>query len=158
MTITLAVSLLIALALVVISITGSRGIPDSVSESYYSLGEKGWQVQVLLFAVAVTLYPVWVSVSEPNLSWLVFLACSGITFIVVAPKFKQSMEGKVHYTFAAVCCLSSLFWQIYSGLWDVTAGCMFVWLILLMQSPDKWCWWFELCVMASVYLNIFRLI
>lgn len=153
----LVVSSVTALVLLCLSVLAGKRVPVSLSESYYALGRYGWVFQLLLAGASFTLLPVWISVTDNGHEWMAFLSCAALLFVAAAPCFRMEMEGKVHYTAAAVCCVCAVLWQISEEMWDVTLWLSFLGGMLSLQWRDKWCWWLECSVILSVYLNMFRL-
>lgn len=135
-----------------------KGVPESVSATYYTLGKHGWVFQVLMVLVGFLLLPLWLAVSDDCHQWLCFLACASLVFVGVAPCFKLELDGKVHYTSAIVCCVCVVLWQIVEELWDVTL--FFAWMggMLSLQMRDKWCWWTECAVVGGLLANLWRVI
>lgn len=133
-----------------------RGVPVSLSVTYYELGRYGWVFQLVMCLVCFCLPPVWLSVSEDYLQWMCFLACGGLLFVAAAPCFKLPLEGAVHYGSAAVCGVCAVLWQVCMGLWDVTLWFGVVGLMLSLQQKDKWCWWLECVVIGSLLVNLWR--
>lgn len=134
-----------------------RGVPESLSVTYYDLGRRGWVFQVFVCLVSAMLYIVWFPVSEPCHEWMVFLSCVSLLFVAAAPCFRLSLEGAVHYSSAVVCCACAVLWQIFEGLWDVTL--LFLWIggMLALTWKDKWCWWVECAVVGGLIANLFRI-
>lgn len=153
----LVLSSVIALAYLGISIKVSGGIPVSLSDTYYKLGDRKWLFQLVMVSVAVTLYPVWVSVSCEGLIGLAFASCASLLFVASSPCFREELQGKVHYSSAAVCCLCVFLWQILEGIWDVTLWFVFLAGILILQNLTKWCWWLECAAIGSLLANLWRL-
>ena len=151
---TLVLSSVLSLSFLCYSAWISKGIPVSISETYYLLGKKGWIFQLVMTAIAVTLYPVWVNACSTELIGLAFASCASLIFVVIAPSFRLPLEGKVHYISASVCCICSVTWQILEGLWDVTLWCEFLCLMLTIQYRKNWCWWIECAIVTSVYMNL----
>lgn len=133
-------------------------VPESLSATYYSLGKYGWVFQAVLFSVGVLMLPVWMSVSEESHYCLCFLTCSALLFVAAAPAFRMKLEGKVHYSSAAVCCVCSVLWQILEGVWDVTLFFGFFCGMLAIQWREKWCWWLEVAVVGSLLANLWRVL
>lgn len=131
--------------------------PESLSETYYLLGDKGWIFQVVIALVGIMLLPVWVSVSETATQHLAFVACGGLLFTSVAPAFKLKLEGAVHYSAAIICCASAILWQVLEGLWDITIVFGLLGFTLYLQC-DKWCFWLEFSILCSVLSNLWRLV
>lgn len=154
----LTLSGVITAAYLAFSVRKGGGIPESLSATYYTLGSYKRLFQVAMVMTACTLYPVWISVSSEGIGGLVFGACASLLFVATAPCFRSGLEGKVHYAFAAVCCICAVVWQVCMGLWDVTLWCGLVGLMLSLQDRRNWCWWVECAVIGSVYANLIRLI
>lgn len=158
MTALLTLSLGIALPFLLLSAREAGGIPVSLSVTYYDWGSRGWVFRLSLTLVSLALLPVWISVSSPGHEWMAFLACASLLFVAAAPSFRLELEGKVHYTSAAVCCAAAVMWQVAEGLWDVTLWCAFIGGMLSLKYREQWCWWMECAVIASVYMNLVRII
>lgn len=136
----------------------SKGIPVSISDTYYLLGEKGWIFQLVMIVIAVTLYQVWVNACSIELIGFAFASCASLIFIAIAPSFRLPLEGKVHYISASVCCICSVIWQILEGIWDVTLWFSVIGFMLIFIDKSKWCWWLECSVISSLIFNLFRVI
>lgn len=147
----------IILAYLGISIKVSGGIPVSLSDTYYKLGNRKWLFQVVMVFIAVMLYPVWISVSPDELIGLVFASCASLLFVASAPCFREELQGKVHYSASIVCCVSAFLWQILEGLWDVTLWFSLIFGTLCLMKRKQWCWWLESAVIGSLYANLLRL-
>lgn len=154
----LVLSSVIALAYLGISVKACGCIPESLSATYYALGRGRWLFPAAMGVTALTLYPAWVSVASEELVGLVFGSCTSLLFVAASPCFREELQGRIHYTSAAVCCLCAILWQICEGLWDVTLWCGVVGLMLTLQYRKNWCWWLECAVIGSVYGNLFRMI
>lgn len=134
-----------------------KGIPESLSATYYLLGNKGWLFQLVMGMTGLLLLPVWVSVSEECLQHLAFFACGGLLFTAVAPAFRLKLEGAVHYSAAVVCCVSAILWQVMEGLWDITLFFAILGWVCYLQWKN-WCFWLEVAVTGSVMANLWRLV
>lgn len=156
MTTLLALSAALALALLITSVSEAGGVPVSLSATYYEMEEDGWLFQLLLAAAAASLLPVWLVHSGDGHEWMAFLACASLLFVAAAPAFRLELQGRVHYTAAAVCCVCAAWWQIAEGVWDTLLFFTFIGLMLTLRDRSKWCWWLECAVTGSVYLNLLR--
>lgn len=156
MTTLLAISTAAALALLVVSVSESRGAPVSLSATYYELGGEGWIFQALLALVSLSLLPVWIGESSEGHEHLAFLSCASLLFVASAPAFRLELEGKVHYISAAVCCICASWWQIAEGMWDTLLFFGFLFGMVAMGWKRQWCWWLECAVILSVYVNLIR--
>ena len=148
----------VALAYLGISIKVSGGIPVSLSDTYYKLGNRKWLFQLVMVSIAVMLYPVWISVSSEELIGLVFASCASLLFVASSPCFREELQGKVHYSSAAVCCLCAFLWQVLEGLWDVTLWFVFLAGMLTLHDKNKWCWWLECAAIGSLLANLWRVV
>ena len=132
-----------------------RGVPESLSATYYDLGRYGWVFQAFVALVAAMLYFVWMPVSETGHEWMVFLSCASLLFVAAAPCFRLPLEGMVHYSSAVVCCLCAVSWQMAEGLWDVTLWFAWIGGMLSLAWRRQWCWWMEWAVVFSLLVNLF---
>lgn len=132
-----------------------RGVPESLSATYYDLGRYGWVFQAFVALVSAMLYFVWLPVSEDGHEWMVFLSCASLLFVAAAPCFRLPLEGMVHYSSAVVCCLCAVSWQMAEGLWDVTLWFAWIGGMLSLVWRRQWCWWMEWAVVFSLIANLF---
>ncbi len=130
------------------------GIPRSLSDTFYLLGDRGWIFQVVLGLFGALLMPTWIDLSSGNTQFLAFLACAGLLFVAAAPCFKIDIEGKVHYTSAMLCCVCAFVWQIVEMGWLFPVGSLAVALGITVSTKGNPFWWVELAVMLSSVLSI----
>ena len=148
----------IALAYLCVSIGVSEGIPSSLSETYYILGKRGWLFQIVMCFIGVFLQLVWYQVSKDEHEFLVFVSCSSLCFVALAPAFRIGLQGKVHYSAAFACVLSVFGWQVLEGLWDVALFFIFMCGVIILKDKSKWCWWLEISAIGSLFSNLWRII
>ena len=129
-------------------------IPESASETYYLLGASGWIFQLVMFITGVCLLPVWLSLSKAEYQCFVFLACSSLCFVSLAPAFRLEIQGKVHYSAAAICCVSVFAWQMLEGLCDVMLWFVCIGGMLTLTNRSKWCWWLECAAIGSLFASL----
>ena len=84
----------------------AKGVPYSISATYYAIEHKGW-FRFTMWACPMVLMPVILEVSKPGTEWLAFLACAGMFFIGAAPNFKDIVEGGIHKMGAILCLVGS---------------------------------------------------
>lgn len=156
MTILLLIATVVCVAYLAYSMR--KGIPESLSATYYSLGRHGWVFQLVMFLSGFLLFPVWSQLGSEDQTFLAFLSCASLLFVAAAPAFKLSLDGAVHYTSAVICCVCAVLWQILEGLWDVTLWFGFVGGMLSLMWKDKWCWWVECAVVGSLLANLWRIV
>lgn len=146
--------LLIIFAYLCLSVWVSKGIPKSISSTYYLLGNKGWLFQLFLSITACSLYATWMNVVSDDLQFIPFISCAMLLFVAFAPRTKYKLECKVHNVCAIICALLAIIWQLIEGDWNFTIFCMFVSSMLSLRYPNKWCWWVEIGVLVSLYVNV----
>lgn len=113
---------LVSLAIIVIYIAVmvcKRGIPASISETYYSLDHPK-TFTACMVATALLLLPPALEACGENSQFLIFLGVIGMCITGLFPHF-ASEEKTLHYTGAAMLFLFSQIW----------VGCNFPWLLLL---------------------------
>lgn len=89
-----------------------KGIPYSISETYYKIEHKMW-FGVTMVLTACLLMPAILEVTPDSYQFTAFLACVGMIMTGIAPNFREGVDRKVH-TVGAVLCL--LFSQVWVGL------------------------------------------
>ena len=135
-----------------------HGVPESLSATYYNLGEYGWAFQAVMYSVGILMMPVWFILSNVDHQCLCFFSCASLLFVAAAPSFRLELEGKVHYGSAIICCVCAVLWQILEGLWDVTMWFAAIGGMLSLGMRGKWCWWMEVAVIGSLLANLWRII
>jgi hypothetical protein len=155
---TLLLSLIVSLTYLCYTVWVSKGIPVSISDSYYLLGKRGWLFQLVIASVAFMLYPVWVSVCSEELTGLVFGACSSLLFVAVAPCFKLPFEGKVHYTSAIICCVCIVVWQLCMGMCNMLIYALPISIFISCLFIKYWCLCIELGVITSLFITLLQLL
>ena len=118
------VSLCVLAAYIAATCFMCKGVPKSISSTFYEL-KHGWIFTITLWVVAFTLLPTWLEVGNPYFQFLVFFSCMGLAFVGAAPHFK-TYEHDVHVYATAVCALSATVWVICNvplliALWLVWA-------------------------------------
>lgn len=88
-----------------------RGLPSSISNTFY-VTEKCWLFPVTLtIAVALCIVPLFDLTPEPYKA-LAFGLIGGLLFVAAAPAFKQEFEGSIHKYSAIVAGVCALLWLI----------------------------------------------
>lgn len=132
-------------------------VPESISETYYMLGSKGWLFQLAMFITGMCLLPSWLNVSEEAYRFLCFLCCASICFIACAPAFYKDLERTVHYSSAVICGVSAFIWQVFEGLWDVQMFCAIPCIGGILKNYKNYMWWIEIAIISSLFLNLIRM-
>ena len=155
---TLIACTVMAVAYIVYTMIEAKGIPESLSATYYLIGDNGWLFQAVMMGIGVFLLPVWLELTEMHRQWCVFLACGGLVFVGSAPAFRLELQGAIHYSAAVLCCISAVVWQILEGLWDVTLFFGFFGFMLTLTWRDRYMWFIECAVIGSLFCNLYRML
>lgn len=103
-----------------------KGIPYSISDTYYSLEHKVW-FGFSMIATALLLMPSILDRTHENFRFLAFLMCAGICFVGVAPNFKAGMDRPVHIVSTVISAVCSQLWLALV----ITPYSLLVWLVWL---------------------------
>lgn len=143
-----------------------KGVPYSISATYYKLEHKYW-FMATMWLTAGLLMPAVLEISKPDTEFLAFLALAGMFFIGAAPNFKDDIEGGIHEMGAIFCLTGSQAWVAGNCPW-----CLLVWIayvgytvaMMVRNENDsiisdflytKPMFWIEVAALTSTYLSIF---
>lgn len=130
-----------------------NGVPKSISESYYILGEKvDLLASMFTFFCLLTAIPLLIFWLENDGGILAFVACGALCFVGAAPMFKEEFERKVHNISAIVCFLSAYLWLVFNADFMLTLTSVLV-LAFINFVKNKVFWW-ELTAFVTVYLAL----
>lgn len=94
----------------------AKGVPYSISATYYKLQHPYW-FMAAMWVTAGLLMPAVLEASKLGTEFLAFLACAGMLFVGAAPNFREELEGKVHMSGAVVCVVASQLWVAFNCWW-----------------------------------------
>lgn len=86
-----------------------KGVPYSISETYYKIDHKLW-FGVTMVLTACLLMPAILEVTPGSYQFTAFLACAGMIATGIAPNFREGIEKRVHTAGAVLCLLFSQVW------------------------------------------------
>lgn len=130
-----------------------KGFPESLSATYYLLGEKGWLSQLVFILTGIGLLPSWINESKESIQFLAFLSCGGLMFVGSAPMFRLPLQGAVHYISAVVCCVSAVLWAILSGYYPIVVCSAFLGFMGYVRWKQPM-WWLEMAVIGMVFASV----
>lgn len=106
----------------------TRGIPYSISETYYKIKHKFW-FAVATIGTAALLMPAILEVTPESYQFLAFLACVGMILTGAAPNFREGIEKRIHIAGAFMCLVFSQWWaaSLYPFL-------LILWLLYLIYT------------------------
>lgn len=97
-----------------------KGIPCSISETFYKLEHKWWFL-VTMWLTAGLLMPAILEITPESYQFIAFLACTGMAFVGVAPNFREGLDRPVHIIGAILCILFSQVWVLLTCPWVLLA-------------------------------------
>jgi len=125
------------------TIVAYRGVPPSISQSYYIWRGRGMRF-LFTFVMTATAFPLliyWVSVAG-SLSCLAFLSVSGMLFVGGACAFQETLTRGVHYSSAGVWATSAVLFFALRQMWlPMAVGVAFgfgMWLLLGRKNLTFW--------------------
>lgn len=127
-----------------------KGIPDSISDSYYVIGEDRLLSSLFTWfcwLVSITLLPYWI---ESGGGVLAFLACGALGFVGTAPLFK-SHQRDIHFGSAIVCFASAYLWLLLN---DMTVFFISLVVLGLFTFAKKRMFWWEVIAFVSIYTSL----
>lgn len=160
------ISLLIIVAYTVAVCVKQKGIPASISATFYKLEHKQW-FMVTMWLTAGLLMPAVLELSEPGTEWMAFLACVGMFLVGSAPNFRDELECRIHDSGAILCIAGSQLWVSFNSPW-----LLLVWIVWLVYTvvtmsrhvsdsiisdflKTKPMFWVEIAALTATYFSIF---
>jgi len=136
----------------VATIVSLYGILPSISDSYYHLPEK-WKP---MFTLSLWGFAFPAIIIGTPITWMMFLACSGIIFVGAAAAFHQKLTKTVHIVGAATgMILSQVAIATVFGMWYVTvASVVLAGLVFLLRKyiNNTHIFWIELICFTAIGL------
>lgn len=143
-----------------------KGIPYSISETYYRISHKFW-FGITMVLTACLLMPAILEVTPDSYQFTAFLACVGMIMTGAAPHFKEGTEKKVHTVGAVLCLLFSQVWVALTFPWM-----LLVWIGYLVytvwEMKKHWngnfisaflltkpMFWVEITALVATYVTLF---
>lgn len=143
-----------------------KGIPYSISETFYKLEHKWWFL-VTMWLTAGLLMPAILEITPNSYQFTAFLACAGMMLVGAAPNFREGIDKKVHTTGAVLCILFSQVWVGLTCPWM-----LLVWIAYLAYTAwgmkkhwkgnvisafllTKPMFWVEVVALLATYVTLF---
>ena len=145
--------LIISMSVFVLYLTGIilyRGIPNSISDSYYVIGEDRLLSSLFTWfcwLTAITLLPYWL---DSGGGFLSFAACGALGFVGTAPLFK-SHQRDIHFGSAIVCFVSAYIWLFIN---DLILAVISVVILLGFSFAKKRTFWWEVTAFVTIYISL----
>jgi len=132
----------------------SRGVPTSISETFYH-NERKWLFPVVLTVSAgLVLVPI-LDITPESYKFLAFFIIAAIFFVAASPAFKEEFVGRIHTWAASVLGAATLAWLIltigipYIAILGVSIG---------LFKRKKFVFWLEVGLLVDLYYNLIVLL
>lgn len=146
-----------------------KGVPSSISATFYSLEHKLW-FGATMWLTAGLLMPAILESTPGRYQFTAFLACIGMMFVGVAPNFREGLDSPVHITGVILCILFSQVWVLLTCPWV-----LLVWFGYLAYTAwgmkkywkgnfisayllTKPMFWVEIMALLATYVTLFILL
>ena len=107
----------------------AKGVPYSISATYYAIEHKGW-FRFTMWACPMVLMPVILEVSKPGTEFLAYLALAGMIVVGCFPDYKaDKFQYRGHIAGATMAILFSQIWAALN-LWPM----LLAWLLYISAS------------------------
>ena len=161
---TILSALLIATYTAAVCIKG-KGVPYSISETYYKIEHKLWFGATMVFT-ACLLMPAILEVTPGSYQFTAFLACAGMIATGIAPNFRKGIEKKIHTTGAVLCLVFSQVWVGLTCPWMllVWVGYLVYTIVMMIKNWNgyftgtflgtKTMFWVEITALLTTYVTL----
>lgn len=147
----------------------NKGIPYSISETFYKLNHK-CLFGAVMWLTAGVLMPVVLELTPDCCQFTAFLACLGMMLIGIAPNFREGIDRPIHITGAILCILFSQVWVGLTCPWMLLVWAVYlIYTALVMKKHwkgnlisafllTKPMFWVEITALLATYVTLFILI
>ena len=158
--------LLIVTYIVAVSIK-QKGIPYSVSATYYPLEHK-FIFALAMIGTGMLLMPVIINKTPENIQSIAFMSCAGIIIVGISPNFREDFEGKIHQSGALMCIVGSQIWTFIMSPYSLLIWPCYLIYTVIMKLIYKYrgltlkesfmrtrpLFWVELSAIISIYVSL----
>jgi hypothetical protein len=142
-----------------------KGIPYSISETFYKIEHKFWFGTTIILT-ACLLMPAILEVTPDSYQFTAFLACVGMVMTGVAPHFKEGIEKKIHTAGAVLCLVFSQVWVALTCPWVLLVWVLYLVYTVVMMIKNwtgyfigsflstKPMFWVEISSLLSTYVTV----
>ena len=157
----LIVSVVVFVAYIVAILFLNKGIPPSISESFYILDNKkknlGYLFTLWCFGIGVSVMAVIFEVTEGE--WFQFLGLfcgGGLGFVGAAPLFKAH-EKTIHFVGATVCAVSAFLIMVLLGYWLIPVMAMVTAFAIYARNGNL-TFWGEIALFVGMFVTLFLVV
>lgn len=110
-----------------------KGVPYSISETFYKLDHKLW-FGATMWLTAGLLMPAILEVTPESYQFTAFLACVGMIMTGIAPNFREGIERPIHIVGAILCLVFSQVWVGLTCPWFLLVWIVYVIYTVVMMA------------------------
>ena len=110
-----------------------KGVPYSISETFYRLEHKLW-FGATMFLTAGLLMPAILEMTPESYQFTAFLACAGMMLVGAAPNFREGIERPIHIAGAILCLVFSQVWVGLTCPWFLLVWIVYVIYTVVMMA------------------------
>lgn len=159
------ISILVITAYTIAVCVKQKGIPYSISATFYKLEHPYWFMGTMWLTSGL-LMPAILETSNPNTDFLAALAIFGMMMVGAAPNFKEKYEGRIHIAGAIMCIFGSQLWVMFNQPWSLVVWIPYILytIIRMLQIKSdsiitrfigtKPMFWIEIVALISTYISI----
>lgn len=148
---TLAIIILIALALDILGCCVTKRVPTMLSEVYY-LADKDWLFPILMAALGASFLPL--MLSKGGLECMAFLTCVGIIFVGAAPAYLDESERTIHKCGAITAAIASVAWACSINALPTVLFAVLATVLCIWKRP-YWLFIIECCAILNIVVTLF---
>lgn len=142
-----------------------KGVPSSISATFYKLEHKLWFWSTM-WLTAGLLMPAILEVTPDCYQFTAFLVCLGMLLIGIAPNFREGIDRPIHITGAILCILFSQVWVGLTYPWTLLVWAIYlaytVWSTKIHWKGNlisaflltKPMFWIEVTALITTYISI----
>lgn len=142
-----------------------KGVPSSISATFYSLQYKLW-FGATMWITAGLLMPAILEVTPDCYQFTAFLSCLGMLLVGIAPNFREGIDRPIHITGAILCILFSQLWVGLTCPWMLLVWAVYlaytVWAMKKLWKGNlisaflltKPMFWVEVTALITTYISI----
>lgn len=149
--ITLAIIILLALALYAFSCCVVKRVPTMLSEVYY-LTDKDWLFPTLMAALGASFLPLMLEAG--GLECMAFLACVGIIFVGAAPAYLDESQRTIHKCGAITAAIASVAWACSINALPTVLFAVLATVLCIWKHP-YWLFIVECCAILNIVTTLF---
>lgn len=152
MTVSIAIILMVVYCSYCIKLMGA--VPQSLSETYYGLKDKGWMFPVL--CVAEGLLVMIILLDKIGNTWygfLAFLICIFASFAGITYNYKEDKDdNKLHYLFAIIMAVCVIILHILNGGVLHLLQCLIPFGVASLIKKENTIFFMELALFVSIFV------